>query len=83
MCLLPSCKGPSSATAASPPSSGLFGVDGRVELDGEVSDSAMIVGATFLSTGGKAEGNSLALLRKELTPKLEGDQDPESGFNPN
>lgn len=59
----------------SPPSSGLSGVDGSMELDG--------VGTTFLSMRGKAEGNSLALLQKESTLNLKGDQDPEPGFNPN
>lgn len=52
-------------------------------LDGEVSDSAMIGWCYIPQHEGKAEGNSLVLLRKEITPELEGDQDPEPGFNPN
>ena len=55
---------------------------GQVGL-GKGSLRLVVVGATVFSTWGKAEEASLALFWKEVTPKLEGDQNPEPGFNPN
>ena len=54
-----------------------------MELDAQVSYSS-VIGWCYVPSalGAKAE-NSLALLPKEITPNLEGDQCLEPGFNPN
>lgn len=62
---------------------GSLGMVGGPGWVGEVSGCPVVVGATFVSTRGKAEEDILALFWKEVTPKLERDQYPEPGFNPN
>lgn len=65
-----------------PPSAGLSEAGGGVELDGKVSDSPIIGWCYTPQHEGQSREES-ALLPKEITPKLEGDQYPEPGFNSN